>query len=195
MNHTLFQLINASTEPPAWALLAARAWADLAIALIPALLIAGWLRGRYTMRLSMLEAGTAGVLALLIAQVLGILWPMPRPFMIGLGHQWLAHTADASFPSDHLTLWWSVAFSLALGRRTRPVGIALAGLGLPVAWARIYLGVHFPLDMAGAALVGCCAALLARRARRLLSQWILPPGQAVYRRLFAPAIAHGWLRR
>jgi undecaprenyl-diphosphatase len=183
MNHTLFQWINASAAPPAWALVAARAWAELAIALIPALLIAGWLRGRYTMRLSML------------AQGLGILWPTPRPFMIGLGHQWLAHTADASFPSDHLTLWWSVAFSLALGRRTRPVGIALAGLGLPVAWARIYLGVHFPLDMAGAALVGCCAALLARRARRLLSQWILPPGQAVYRRLFAPAIAHGWLRR
>jgi undecaprenyl-diphosphatase len=43
-------------------------------------------------------------LFLLINQVIILLWQHPRPFVIGLGHTYLAHAADSSFPSDHLTL-------------------------------------------------------------------------------------------
>jgi hypothetical protein len=63
-----------------------------------------------------------------------------------------------------------------------------------VARVRIYLGVHVPLDMAGAAMVGLFAALLAQLMRPLLFRWISPRGQAAYRWLFAPAIAQGCLR-
>jgi undecaprenyl-diphosphatase len=34
----------------------------------------------------------------------------------------------------------------------------VAGLGLLVAWSRIYLGVHFPFDMLGALVVSACAS-------------------------------------
>lgn len=34
--------------------------------------------------------------------------------MIGLGHTLITHAADSSFPSDHLTLLWAVAFSFLM---------------------------------------------------------------------------------
>lgn len=87
--------------------------------------------------------------------------------MIGLGHTLITHAADSSFPSDHLTLLWAVAFSFLMHLSPYLGGIALALLGLPVAWARIYLGVNFPLDMVGAALVAVLSAWLAFREVRI----------------------------
>ena len=70
----------------------------------------------------------------------------------------------------------------------------LALLGLPMAWARVYLGVHWPLDMAGAALSGAVAALVMHGARGRLLQPVMPLLSRLYRKLFAPAIHHGWAR-
>jgi undecaprenyl-diphosphatase len=71
----------------------------------------------------------------------------------------------------------------------------LALLGLPVAWARIYLGVHFPLDMAGAALVTALSAWLAFREVR----WFMPPAYSaatrIHRLIFGKLIQLGWVQR
>ena len=115
--------------------------------------------------------------------------------MIGLGHTFIPHAADSSFPSDHLTLLLAVAFSFLMHRRLRVAGRTLAFLGLPVAWARIYLGVHFPLDMIGAALVAALSAWLAFREGRLY----LPPAYNLTTGLhgvfFSKLIKLGWVRK
>ncbi|MDE2288769.1 MAG: phosphatase PAP2 family protein, partial [Burkholderiales bacterium] len=64
--------------------------------------------------------------------------------------------------------------------------------GLPIAWARIYVGVHFPLDMAGSLAVGAIAAWLAHALRDSLVvttyQWMA----ILYRQVCAPFIRRGW---
>jgi undecaprenyl-diphosphatase len=114
--------------------------------------------------------------------------------MIGLGHTLIPHVADSSFPSDHLTLWWAVAFSFLLQRGHRSIGIGLALLGVPIAWARIYLGVHFPFDMFGAISVALLSAWLTLRA----AHWYLGPSYrlatGIHHRLFDKLIALGWVR-
>ena len=60
------------------------------------------------------------LVALLVNQLIGLVWQHLRPFMIGLGHSHLAHVADSSFPSDHLTLLWAVAFSLVCAASPAP---------------------------------------------------------------------------
>ncbi|MDB5769207.1 MAG: ybjG [Collimonas fungivorans] len=193
LNHSLFLLINASTHPSPFLLHAALACAEWLIFLIPAGLLLGWLRGGEQTRKLMLEAAVCGIVALSASMLIGTLWPHPRPFMIGLGTNFLEHAADSSFPSDHLTLQWSAAFSFLLHRRLRKFGLALSLLGLPMAWARIYLGVHFPLDMLGAVLVAALSAGLCFGC----AKWFIGPLFAalslIHRRLFAPWIRRGWI--
>jgi undecaprenyl-diphosphatase len=191
LNQTLFLLINASVHPDTVTLAIAKGFALYAIGLVPATLVIRWIRGGEATRLLMLEATASGLAGLLINQAIALLWQHPRPFMIGLGHLFIPHAADSSFPSDHLTLLWAVAFSFLIHPRFRMGGLVLALMGLPVAWARVYLGVHFPFDIVGAALVASISAGLACR----LSEWYLPfiykIATSFYRLLFGKLIGRG----
>lgn len=193
-NQTLFFWLNAPEHPSTLALTLAIFFAEQLIWMLPLLIGIGWLCGSEATRKTMLIATASGLLGLLINQVIGLVCLHPRPFMIGLGHTLIPHVADSSFPSDHLTLWWSVTFSLSLQRVPRIAGMTLALLGIPMAWARIYLGVHFPFDMLGAiAVASVCAWLTLRKA-----SWYLEPGEQlatrIHRRLFSRLIALGWIR-
>ena len=188
LNAALFLLINASEHPNMVLLAIAKLFSGYAIWLVPLFLVVGWLRGSGPSRKLILEATASGLAGLLINQVIGLVWQHPRPSMIGLGHTFISHVADSSFPSDHLTLLWAVSFSFLMHQRPRPAGVILALLGLPMAWARIYLGVHFPLDIVGAAMVAALSAWLCFRE----AHWLVEPAfqwtNTIYCRLFAPLI-------
>ncbi|MHB1250360.1 MAG: undecaprenyl-diphosphatase [Polaromonas sp.] len=194
INEALFLWLNAPEQPDTVVLALAGWLANYAIWLVPVILVAGWLRGSDSTRKLMLEATLAGLAGLLMAQAIGLVWTHPRPFMIGLGRTLIPHASDSSFPSDHLTLLWSVAFSFLMHQRTRMAGALLALLGLPVAWARIYLGIHFPFDMVGAAAVAGLASWLCLRLARWFAQPLFKWATAIHRRLFAPLIRRGWMR-
>jgi membrane-associated phospholipid phosphatase len=48
---------------------------------------------------------------LAINQAIGLVWQHPRPFMAGIGHAWISHATDSSFPSDHTTVSFGVALA------------------------------------------------------------------------------------
>ena len=121
---------------------------------------------RLSMRQAAYFAGAAALVALALSGLIGLVWDRPRPFMAGAGQAWMTHAATGSFPSNHLTLQWTVAGVLMLARPTRPWGYLIALLGLPMAWARIYLGVHYPGDMLGALLMAGWMVLTARAIDR-----------------------------
>ncbi len=71
---------------------------------------------------------------------------------------------DASFPSGHSANAFAGATTLS---RLAPGGtIAWVALAVAIAFSRVYLGVHFPLDVIGGALIGVASAWLARRLTR-----------------------------
>ena len=94
-----------------------------------------------------------GLLAALIAMLVHRLWPQPRPFMLGLGPLWLDHGARPGLPSSHATAMFSLAFSLWLQGARRSGALVLL-LGALVGWSRVFLGVHFPLDILAALPAG-----------------------------------------
>ena len=106
--------------------------------------------------------------ALVLAQIVGLLWPQPRPFALHLGNQYLPHANDPGLPSDHVTVIWTLGLAALATRRFDTLGLPLLAMGLLVGWSRVYLGVHFPFDVLAALPVGLVGVVLARAMRRPL---------------------------
>ena len=105
-----------------------------------------------------LDALYSAVFGLLLNYVISRIYFHPRPFMIPMGKLLIAHTNDASFPSDHTTLMLSMAFLLFYFRKTRGTGAILFFLGLAGGISRVFCGLHFPFDILGSMVVGIISA-------------------------------------
>jgi undecaprenyl-diphosphatase len=115
------------------------------------------------------QAFTVVLLAILLASALTdeVLKPLvdrARPFDVLPGEVIGGRPKDPSFPSGHAANAFAGAFALA--------GIAPGGtlawwtLAVAIAFSRVYLGVHFPLDVAAGALLGVASGWLALRLTR-----------------------------
>ncbi|MGN6582220.1 MAG: undecaprenyl-diphosphatase [Rhizobiaceae bacterium] len=154
----LFLLLNAGATPSApveWLAIVA---AKFVIVAIPLYLAALWIDGRRRNRLTAIALVLAFAIALVLSTLIGMVVFRPRPFMIGLGHALVQHRPNSSFPSNHglaFAVWAAVLFML---RRRAMAWLAVA-LGVLVAWSRIYVGIHYPLDMIGAAIIAIPVAM------------------------------------
>lgn len=196
LNLALFAQLNAAPGSDPRLLLMAEVFAVYLIWLVPALLVIGWLRGSERLKQPLWEAFVATLLALAASWMIGWLWPMPRPFMMPVGQTFLEHAPTPAFPSNHATIMLTMAFSLLLHAGTRRIGRYLLLLAVPVAWARVFLGVHFPQDMLGALVLAAAMATLVGVSR----SWLILPiyhrvAMRLYRMLFAPLIRRGWVER
>lgn len=176
LNHTLFLALNAGPHPPGWLLTPAFILAQALVWLLPLLLLSMWYWGGRRQRGRVLFVLAVAVLGFLLKLLINALWPQLRPFQLGLGSVYLMPPLGPSFPSGHASAFFCVGWALwCAGERAIGAIVLLAALG--VAWARIYLGVHFPLDMAGAAglawLSQWLLAPLWRRHGEVLLRWVL----------------------
>lgn len=111
----------------------------------------------------LLELMLAIVLASFLANyVLKPLVSRERPFVstpeiLVIG----SRPGDASFPSGHAANAFAGASVLA--RRLRAQRIVWWGLAVLIAYSRVYLGVHYPLDVIGGALLGFVCGTVAGR--------------------------------
>ncbi|KOC92804.1 undecaprenyl-diphosphate phosphatase [Winslowiella iniecta] len=197
LNRTLFLWINATAESPQWLLTLATFIAKDLIAIVPLLIVALWLWGprhRVTsQRELVLKTGIALIYALAISWCLGSLFPHPRPFTLNFGHQFLEHAPDYSYPSDHGTTIFTFALAFVLWHR-RWSGAILMVIGVSIAWSRVFLGVHWPMDMVGGLLVGMLGCLFSQVAWQFYGTRMLNVLSQLYRTLFSFPIRKGWVR-
>lgn len=180
LNHDLFMMLNAGADPGERIVWLLGVVAGSPMVLCPALLVGLWIWGRPDARGALLAIAAAVVLGQGINLLLGQMWFEPRPFMIGVGHTLVPHAADNSFPSDHATFVFGLAFGLIATGASRRWGLVMCLFGVAIAWVRVYLGVHFPIDMLTAAMVGAVVSQIARLTTPVARAWVLPPLEAIY---------------
>ncbi|OYX79763.1 MAG: hypothetical protein B7Y77_01465 [Bradyrhizobium sp. 35-63-5] len=180
MNDQLFLHINAAPDASPSIIYAAELIASKLIDLVPVLLVALWIWGKPLRRTGLVASSIAAALALGTNQLVGLLWFEPRPFMIGLGRTLVVHAPENSFPSDHTTFILTVGFALIATRAAPTWGKVVIVLGALVGWARIYVGLHFPVDILASSLIACLFGIIAALLELPVGLWIMPSLEWVY---------------
>lgn len=111
-------------------------------------------KGRMLVR----QAVPPALAAVSVSYVLKVAFGRPRP-RVGMDNlEALVRDPDKySFPSAHAASSTAIAVGTAL--RAPAVGIPLAVLATLISFSRIYVGVHYPLDVAAGILVGGSVAM------------------------------------
>lgn len=102
-------------------------------------------------------------LAYFINWLISLIYFRPRPFV---SHPEIFKliekvASDKSFPSDHAALSFVLAFTIFLYNKT--LGIIFLVLAALVGISRIFVGVHYPLDIIAGVLVGWFSVWFVRK--------------------------------
>lgn len=159
---------------------AMEAAAQYAIYAIVAIAVASWFvrsgRGGEH-RLAVYAGGASAVISIAIALLIQHFYVHQRPFVLHTNPLVLNndvtvlihHSADASFPSEHATGAFAVA--AGVGTYRHRLGLLLLALAALTAFSRVYVGIHYPADVAGGAAIGVLVALALWFARPALA-WL-----------------------
>lgn len=139
----------------------AASWGEaIFIALIAVWFLVGWIRGLPRDRQGALTALIGAGMALLVNQIILHLWARPRPFVAHpeTVHLLLRHATDPSFPSDHASPAFAIAGVLVLFHRR--LGVLALLVAAFMCYARVYVGDHYPGDVAAGAVIGIVVAVI-----------------------------------
>ena len=129
-----------------------------------ALVVAVLRRSPWAFALIALGVLAADALAGLVKMIVGEKRPNDTGALITIPH-------SHSFPSGHTATAFAGATMLSFFvPRGAPAFYVLAAA---IAYSRLYVGVHYPLDVVGGAIIGAVTALLLLAiARRRSEQWL-----------------------
>lgn len=161
MNQNLFLAINSLAGRNAAVDRGAVVVASYLPLLFVAFLLWLWF-ARQGFRERVLAAGENALLALGINLAITLGYFHPRPFMVQRVQLLIRHAPETSFPSDHATFMFALAFPLLAEARLRGAALVLAVLALVGGTARVFCGVHYPFDVLGSALVALTATVSTR---------------------------------
>jgi undecaprenyl-diphosphatase len=193
LNLSLFSWINASPEATNTSIHFAIFIANDLLYCMILLFAWFWLRGNYDTKKQILKAFIFTSIAILISQCISHVYYHPRPFVMEVGRTLIYHAPNGSFPSDHMLIFSSIAFSYLFSAQ-RKLGIFLLVMAWLVAWSRVYLGVHFPLDMLGAFLLAFALNFFGLKLWNLYKDKIMQWALTIHFYLFKPLIQKGYIK-
>jgi undecaprenyl-diphosphatase len=115
-------------------------------------------RRRY-LKTALIAVISAGVSRFVIVTLIRLFYDNPRPFLVLSNvNQLIAHEASSSFPSGHTTFYFAIAAGTYLFEKKW--GIIFFVSAVFIGFARIIVGVHWPLDILSGAVIGSAVGFL-----------------------------------
>lgn len=90
-----------------------------------------------------------------------LLFFRPRPFVAHEVNLLVDHLKTASFPSRHTDIAFALAQSIFF--TDKRLGVIALVIGALVAFSRIFVGVHYPVDVFVGAILGITGAFVAHK--------------------------------
>src|SRR5438093_2274706 len=176
MDYRIYRALNQFVFHHAWLgrdLATLENWPVTAVALAT---FALWLfarpGGNRKWKLASACALASAALALLINQLIATIWHRQRPFASHpSAHVWGARSHDPSFPSDHASAAFGIAFAVFLFDRV--VGAFFLAAAFIIGVGRVFIGAHYPSDVLAGCLVGLGSALVLGRVAGPWIKWLV----------------------
>jgi len=105
-----------------------------------------------TIKIVGLSLGAALFSRLIIIEIIRWLYFRPRPFMAEQVNQLLEHSANPSFPSGHAAFFFALSAVIFLHNKKAGLWFLIASFFIIL--ARVFVGIHYPLDILAGALIG-----------------------------------------
>jgi undecaprenyl-diphosphatase len=163
LDEKLFDQINGLARATPWLHGVTTVYAGYGVVAFALLLAAGWWVARRSGEprrvAAVVCAGAATLLAVGINQPIVDAVHEARPYTDQPGVLVLAsRSADFSFPSDHAVMAGAVAVGLVFVSRLLAALAAVAALAM--AFARVYIAAHYPVDVAVGLVLGAAVAMV-----------------------------------
>ncbi len=124
------------------------------------LVAAMWFFGKGRVKFSAYVMIIAFIIAIIAGELLKPALAVPRPFYFYNYRLLIPMPHDFSYPSGHALIVWTGASSTFYYLRRRYVYLLSIEAAL-VSFSRVYVGVHWPLDVIGGAVLGVAISLIA----------------------------------
>lgn len=193
LNLYLFHLLNVPDQASIWMINYASLIAHDLVYLFLLIFAVAWLRGSREIKTGIIKAVIFTAITLSISEVLSAVLNTPRPFVMEVGRTLIEHAPTGSFPSNHMSIFSGIAFAYYFSAQ-RDLGRILLWTAWLVAWSRIYVGVHFPIDMLGAFLIALVVNLAGLPLWWKYENKIMSFIFSIHQFLFKPFIRMGWVK-
>jgi membrane-associated phospholipid phosphatase len=168
-----FRAVNDFARATPWLHGAMRDYAQYGVVLFAALMLWGWwtTRGGTPSNVAAALWAPAGMLLALGLNQPLVSWNHEaRPYTT-MPHVLLlvGRSTDYSFPSDHAVMAGAVAAGILMANRR--LGIVAVLAALLMAFARVYVGAHYPADVVAGLLVGAVVTVVSYLVMRPVLVW------------------------
>jgi undecaprenyl-diphosphatase len=187
MNYSIFQFLNHLADHYDWVDDLMVVFAQDIVWIMLAVMACLWFTGKESnQKLAFYSLLSASVALLIAILIISPEVNHSRPFVEHQVNQLIPHAADGSFPSDHATMAFSIAFSVLLVKRR--LGVIMLALAVLTGIARVYVGVHYPGDIVGSMVLSLLVSVIVYTLRRRLEA--LPLFFIQYQRNLLARILH-----
>lgn len=162
MNYDLLKTINGFAGHYDWLDTIMKFASNYAVPVFAVVLLAMWFAGNEFMKKTVVYSTISGIIGILVNVLISKIYFEARPFVTYDDINVLVeHASDASFPSDHTTGAIALAFAIAL--RNKKIGWVMMIFALLTGFSRIYIGNHYPGDVAAGIVVGIVVAFIVNK--------------------------------